>query len=76
MNPHRIIRLPEVLHLTGLSRTTLWRKEQGGDFPSRLRLGVNSVGWLYADVAAWIASRAAVSPRIFDEMSDATRADG
>jgi prophage regulatory protein len=52
-----ILRHPQVLRITGLSRTTLWRLERQGRFPKRLRLASNSVGWLDADIQRWIESR-------------------
>ncbi len=53
----RIIRSREVTKMTGLSRTTLWRKEQDGDFPKRVSLGVGSVGWKLSEVEEWVESR-------------------
>ena len=35
----RMVRLPEVLEITGLSRTTIWRRERDGSFPPPIRLG-------------------------------------
>lgn len=52
-----ILRTAAVIRLTGLSRTTLWRLERQGAFPSRVRLGVNSVGWREEEIARWINSR-------------------
>jgi predicted DNA-binding transcriptional regulator AlpA len=52
-----ILRTAEVVRLTGLSRTTLWRLERSRDFPSRVRLGANSVGWREDEVRNWIDSR-------------------
>ena len=52
-----IIRSHELCRKTGLSRTTIWRLERAGRFPSRLQLGENSVGWLEQEVQAWIESR-------------------
>jgi len=43
--------------LTGLSRTTLWRLERAGAFPTRVQLGANSVGWRAEEVKAWIEGR-------------------
>jgi len=40
-----------------LSRTTIWRLEKSGQFPKRVRLGQNSVGWLKGDVDTWLESR-------------------
>ena len=52
-----ILRTAAVTRLTGLSRTTIWRLERQGEFPSRVRLGVNSVGWREEEIARWINSR-------------------
>lgn len=43
-----------------LSRTTIWRLEKSGQFPKRVRLGQNSVGWLKGDVDTWLESRKGV----------------
>ena len=50
----RIVRLKDVLKLTGLGRTTLWRLEKEGRFPPRVRLSLRAVGWLRHDVVAWL----------------------
>ena len=52
-----ILRCADVLELTGLSRTTLWRMEAQGLFPQRVTLGTNSVGWLSDEVDQWLATR-------------------
>jgi prophage regulatory protein len=52
-----ILRTADVTRLTGISRTTIWREERAGRFPSRIRLGANSVGWLEDEVRAWLESR-------------------
>lgn len=54
--PDRIIRSKEVQEMTGLSRTTLWRMENKGEFPRRVNLGVGSVGWRLSEVKEWIAN--------------------
>lgn len=55
----RILRKPELLTLVGLSDPTIWRMEQQGQFPKRIRLGGNSCGWLLDEVARWQEERAA-----------------
>ena len=50
----RLIRLPEVLLLTGLSRTAAYKKP---DFPRPVKLGPRASAWRYSDVQAWIRSR-------------------
>jgi prophage regulatory protein len=52
-----ILRTSQVTALTGLSRTTLWRLERAGAFPTRVQLGANSVGWRAEEVKAWIEGR-------------------
>ncbi len=49
-----IIRFPALTRLTGLSRSSIYRKELTGTFPRRRRLGPNSVGWITSEVLAWI----------------------
>lgn len=56
----RIIRKAEVQRLTGLSYTSIWRKEKAGEFAPRVRLGANSVGWREGDVLRWLDEREAV----------------
>ena len=53
----KILRIQDVTAATGLSRTTLWRLERRDDFPARVRLGLNSCGWVAEEVDNWIASR-------------------
>jgi predicted DNA-binding transcriptional regulator AlpA len=55
--PERIIRAKEVQSMAGLSRTTLWRLENKGEFPRRVSLGGNSVGWKLSEVKCWIDER-------------------
>ena len=57
----RIIRLKEVVAITGRSPASIWRDEQKGIFPSRVRLGENSVGWKSSDIQKWIANRERVT---------------
>lgn len=53
-----VIRCPELLIKLQISRSTLWRWEKNqSDFPKRIRMGQRSVGWILAEVEAWIASR-------------------
>jgi predicted DNA-binding transcriptional regulator AlpA len=56
-NHDQIIRAKEVQEMTRLSRTTLWRMENKGEFPRRVSLGGNSVGWKLSEVSHWIDNR-------------------
>ncbi|WP_420710441.1 helix-turn-helix transcriptional regulator [Asticcacaulis sp. SL142] len=50
----RIVRLPEVKLLTGLSRSTVYERVKAGRFPKPIPLGGRSVGWLECEVRRWI----------------------
>lgn len=55
----RMMRMPEVMEATGLSRTTIWRRERDGSFPPAIRLGgehTRAVGWREQDIYDWIDS--------------------
>ena len=52
-----ILRTEAVTRLTSLSRATIWRLQRTGQFPVRLRLGANSVGWREEEVRAWLDER-------------------
>ena len=56
----RIMRIPEVVETTGLSKTTIWRRVRSGDFPMPVKLGslgTRSIGWREGDVERWIDGR-------------------
>jgi len=53
----RLLRLPEVEEATGLSATTIWRREREGKFPRRRRVAGNLVAWRSDEIDAWIRSR-------------------
>ena len=49
----RILRIKETSVVTGLSPTTLWRKEKKGTFPKRRKISSNASGHLESEVAVW-----------------------
>lgn len=52
-----VIGLREVVSLTRLSETTIWRLEKKGDFPARKRLSPGRVGWITEEVQTWLLTR-------------------
>lgn len=56
-NPNRIIRLSEVLHKTGLSRSTMYRLIQLDQFPKQVSLLSKTSGWSEREVDQWIEDR-------------------
>jgi prophage regulatory protein len=51
---HKILRLPAVKELTGLSRSSIYLKISQGDFPKQISLGSRACGWLSTDVYTWL----------------------
>lgn len=60
--PDRIIRLPELLRITGLSTASLYRQMAEERFPRPVRLGKSAVGWRSQAVSSWLESLEEVAP--------------
>ncbi|EET6613338.1 AlpA family transcriptional regulator [Escherichia coli] len=58
--------LPEVMHLCGLSRSTIYELIRKGEFPPQVSLGGKNVAWLHSEVTAWMAGRIAGRKRGYD----------
>ncbi len=52
----KFIRLPEVMALTGLSRSSIYLGVSEGRFPAQIQLGERSVAWLESDIQNWMES--------------------
>jgi len=52
-----ILRRKQVEARTGLARSTIYQYVKDGVFPKPVQLGARAVGWLEAEVSAWIAAR-------------------
>lgn len=59
--PDRIVRPAEAVTITGRSLASLWRDEQAGTFPPKIRLGQNSVGYRLSAIMAWMDSRETIT---------------
>ena len=53
----RLLRRREVEWITGMSRASIYRQMQEGDFPRPVKVGSTAVRWKESDIAAWIESR-------------------
>lgn len=53
----RVLTIREVIHKTGLSRPTIYRMEQRGDFPMHVKVGARRSGWPEALVNKWLEER-------------------
>ncbi|HCC54249.1 MAG TPA: AlpA family transcriptional regulator [Desulfobulbaceae bacterium] len=49
-----ILRLPEVMRLVSLSKSTIYQMKKEGRFPCSVSLGPRAVGWLVGDIRAWL----------------------
>lgn len=69
LSPQKIIRLKQVIALTGLSRSTIHdritpkSKRNDASFPKSIKLNsplqVGAVGWIGSEIQAWIKQRIA-----------------
>jgi prophage regulatory protein len=60
--PMRMLRIAEVSRMTGPGKTSIYALLAAGKFPMRVQLTDHTVvGWVEADIQAWIASRIAAS---------------
>ncbi|MCP3791618.1 MULTISPECIES: helix-turn-helix transcriptional regulator [Pseudomonas] len=55
-NIDRLLRLDEVLHVTGMGRNTVYRRIREGTFPKQVKIGPNSVAWRQSDITQWMTS--------------------
>lgn len=61
--PLRILRIAQVVDRVGQRRATIYRKlTQDSTFPKQVKLGPKSVGWIEAEVDAWLRAQAAKRP--------------
>ena len=55
--PLRFMRMREVSEMVGVSRATIYRWMDAGDFPRSIALGGNSIAWSEKSVQEWMESR-------------------
>ncbi|EKF9741423.1 AlpA family transcriptional regulator [Vibrio cholerae] len=54
----RFLRLKEVMSLTGLGRSTIYKfMADETDFPKRVPLGGRAVAWVESEIEEWMESR-------------------
>lgn len=53
----RILRLPDVLELTGLGRSLVYALMREGDFPKSIKLSARAVGWPEVEILGWIEQK-------------------
>jgi prophage regulatory protein len=65
----KVLRIHQVLELTGLTRGTVYRFVKEDSFPQPIQLGPKLLGWWEHEVEAWLATR----PRGLHSAEDARR---
>ena len=53
----RLLRRRQVEEITGMSRSSIYRLMQDGEFPRPVRIGPAAVRWRASDITAWLESR-------------------
>ncbi|PMO60347.1 hypothetical protein BCT06_12690 [Vibrio breoganii] len=54
LEPNRFIRLKDVIHISGLSKSSIYDKMKTEAFPKSIPLGGRSVAWVETEVYAWV----------------------
>ena len=55
------LRMPTVMRMTGLGRSTIYRRIADQKFPCPVRLGPRAVAWRRSDLDRWSDARPAVT---------------
>jgi prophage regulatory protein len=56
----RFLRMPDVVGEVKLSAPTINRLHRKGEFPKKVRISANAVGWWESEIEAWKAARGRV----------------
>ena len=57
----QLIRIGRVLEVTGLRRSSLYRKIAAGEFPLPVKIGERASAWVASEVSQWIEETIAAS---------------
>lgn len=55
----RLVRLPVVMEMTGLSRSSIYQKINEGRFPKPVNVSDRGKRWVCGEIEGWIAARVA-----------------
>lgn len=55
-NPLRFLRLPDVIHRTGLGRSSIYREMKAGRFPAQVKVGAMAC-WVESEIVSWQEAR-------------------
>ena len=57
----KLLRLPQVKSITGLSKSSIYARISEGTFPKQIPLGPRLVVWLESDIQKWISEQVAAA---------------
>ena len=52
-----LLRLPMVMRITGLARSTIYKLIAQNQFPVPIKLSTRAVAWLQSEIETWVSSR-------------------
>lgn len=55
--PDYILSMKDICAITGLSRHTIYRMVDAGQFPAPAKVGVRNIGWRTSAINDWLESR-------------------
>jgi prophage regulatory protein len=53
----KLLRLPQVKSITGLSKSSIYARISEGTFPKQIPLGPRLVVWVESDIQKWISEQ-------------------
>ena len=60
----RFIKLDEVMHCTGLGRSSIYKYMSSGEFPRSVSLGDRAVAWVESEVHDWMTEKLAMRDKL------------
>ena len=55
----KLLKLPDLIEITGMSRSTILRMIDEGKFPRPIKLNLRTNAWVEAELKDWVNSRIA-----------------
>lgn len=52
-----LLRLPMVMRITGLAKSTIYKLISQNQFPVPIKLSTRAVAWLWSEIDTWVSSR-------------------
>jgi prophage regulatory protein len=61
--PNQMLRMPTVMQLTGLARSTIYALIADNKFPRQVKVSENTAAWLASEIDSYLADRIAERDR-------------